>query len=439
MRVRGSDALLALVAALAVAPGCSNGGSDGSHQGRQATQDEASRGAAVKEAPVERSPTRPPLGVVSRLDGSSTVLARLDPRSLEPLAGRLQLGEYRDTWSFSPDRSHVALGMGGVGRICGAGICIVDVKRMQVENSVRAPIAAEAVAWLSPRRVVAVLQSGTVIVTDPVTGKILRRRRLGVGQQLSPPIARMNNRLVFLASSATGPLHLAVADSEGRLRATPLRRIRLAATSLPERAGLAVDPRRRRALVFAAGAPVAEVSLRTMQVRYHRVAMPAADAPAGKTRSSLRTALWLGGGLVAVVGEDVVTDPEGSARSVQRFPAGAQLIDTRRWTARALLRRASHARFAAGRLLVYARGPSARRSAGVGLNIYTRDGRGLLRHLFDDQALEIQIDGDEAYARSRRALRIVRVRSGQVLGEFALPPPTNEVQFLSSPLGSGGS
>jgi len=118
---------------------------DGSGESKPGTSGGAKRSLSARgqERPL---PARAPVGIVSR------TLARLDPLSLKPLAPRLRLGEYHDTWSFSPDRSRLALGMGGVGRICGAGICIVDLASMRIIEHVEAPIAAEAVGWVSRRR-----------------------------------------------------------------------------------------------------------------------------------------------------------------------------------------------------------------------------------------------------------------------------------------------
>jgi hypothetical protein len=412
---------VAAVAAIVVA-------ADGSGGSKPATPGGAERSLS---GPREKRPTRAPLGIVSR------TLARLDPRSLKPRGLRLHLGEYHDTWSFSPDGSRLALGMGSPSRICGAGVCIVDLASMRIIKDVEAPIAAEAVAWLRPRRVVAVLQSGEIIAADPVTGKTLRRQRLSVAPFGPPSAGAPRERLLVLLGD--DPLKLVSIDAQGRPRVARLGRVRLGDASPlpPERAGLTVDPRRGHALVFAAGAPAVEVDLRTMRVRYHRLrTQPVAHAPAEELRARLRYALWLGRGLVAVFGEDVVLDRGAGVRGVKEFPAGVQLIDTETWTVRTLHRRASRARRAAGRLLVYTRSPSAQRPAGVGLRVYTSGGRRLLTHLFGNKALDVQVAGGYAYALSSRAVRIVRVRSGSVVRESG-PPPSREIRILSTRLSSG--
>src|SRR4051794_28791690 len=101
-----------------------------------------------------------PVAVFSPFDGGARTLAPLAPHSLRPAVPRVRLPEYHDNWSFSPDGSRVALGMGGAGDICGRGICIVDVRSMSIAAQIHAPTAVEAVAWLRPRRIVGVLQTG---------------------------------------------------------------------------------------------------------------------------------------------------------------------------------------------------------------------------------------------------------------------------------------
>jgi hypothetical protein len=39
---------------------------------------------------------------------------------------------------------------------------------------VPAPTAVEALAWLAPRRIVAILQTGGILVADPIAGTVVR-------------------------------------------------------------------------------------------------------------------------------------------------------------------------------------------------------------------------------------------------------------------------
>ena len=351
----------------------------------------------------------PPVAVFSPFDGSARTLARLAPHSLRPAEPRVRLPEYHDNWSFSPDGSRVALGMGGAGDVCGRGICIADVGSMTVAGHVPAPTAVEAVAWLRPRRVVGVLQTGGILVGDPVTGVVLQRRDFPYNTYY-PATAR--TPAGFAVMFDTIPARLMLVDARGELRSAALN-------GIGRNAGLAVDRRAGRAFVVGAGRRVAEVDLRTMSVRYRRVRVPR------MTRS--REALWLGGGLLAVWG--------GSG-------AGVHVVNTRTWRVRTVSRRATGARRAAGRLLVYSDrrvGPAGR---GTGLSVFTRDGTRLVQHLFGTQELTVEVAGGRAYvagrdARGRPAAWIVDARSGELIRRLAPPRRAYDVWILGSRLGSG--
>jgi len=349
-----------------------------------------------------------PIGVFSPFNGAGRVFAPLERRALRPGRPRLRLGEHHGNWSFSPDRSRLALGMGGASPSCGRGICIVDVETMRIAGYVPASVAVETVAWLRPRRIVGVLQGGVVIVVDPVAETVVQSRDLPYNNVYAPPVARTSEGLVVLIDA--NPPRLIRVDADGEVGS-------LALTRIGRDAGLAAAGRGERVFVVSAGAPVAEVDVRTMDVRYHRVA---SRPEAGSTE-----ALWLGRGLLGAV----------SGRG------GVQAIDTGTWSARTISRRATRARLAAGRLLLWSEG-RLRRRGGVGLRVHTRDGRRLVRHLFGEQELDVEVAGPRAFvfwpgARPSRAAQVVRVSTGELVGSVAPPPRGYEAQILSARLGSG--
>jgi len=227
------------------------------------------------------APEEPRLGIMRRARQGGVVLTRLDPLTLKPLGTPVLIGEYHYAWSFSPDRSQLAVAISAPaagGRVGRVGIRIVDLARMEVAVDVSTGIAAEALGWLKPTRLVAALQTGEVVVVDTTTGAILHRSRLPrpVDVHLAPQAATAaRNGLVILleAHDRRGPVHLAVADTEGGLRTVSLERKRLddpqatfGATS--RRARLAVDAEGERALVVGPRGGGAEVDLATMRVRY---------------------------------------------------------------------------------------------------------------------------------------------------------------------------
>jgi len=92
----------------------------------------------------------------------------LDPATLRPRGGRVNLGEFHEAWSFAPRDERLALGIGGATR----GIHIIDLAGMR-ESKVLDVGAAATLGWLEAPRIAAVLQSGQAVVVDPDTGRTL--------------------------------------------------------------------------------------------------------------------------------------------------------------------------------------------------------------------------------------------------------------------------
>jgi hypothetical protein len=394
-------------------------------------------------------PTEPLLGLLQAAKNTSVSLARLDPRSLRPVSRQVEVGEYHDTWSLSPDASQLALGVSSGesvltpsrrlrGRI---GIYIVDLRAMELVQEIETGIAAEALGWLAPRRLVAGLQRGGTVLVDPLTGRILRR---WPGFSFPDLSARIGNALVMLfpdlplTTVARATPRLAVVDAQSRLRSVKLKRIQLAVRSrngtyYMDRAGLAVDPARARAYVFAADAPVAQVDLRTMRVSYHRFdplflrpgELQGSEArPKNAVLSRERRALWLGNGHVVVFGRDLVA---ARGRREALIPAGAALVNTAKWKWRTLDRSATGAAFVAGRLVVYGPGwyPAA---AGAGLRAYTLGGRRTFHLLKGKRVFDVQVAADLAYVRTPSAVYVVDVRHGKVVNKIV--PPRDLVDVI---------
>jgi hypothetical protein len=404
--------------------------------------------AAASSGMATSMPGEPLLSLLQAAN-SSVSLARLDPLSLRPVSRQVAVGEYHDTWSLSPDASQLALGVSSGesvlnpsrrlrGRI---GIYIVDLGAMKLLQEIETGIAAEALGWLAPLRLVAGLQRGGTVVVDPLTGRILRR---WPGFSFPDLSARIRNALVMLfpdlslTTVASATPRLAVVDAQGRLRSVRLKRIQLSVRSrngtyyYTDRAGLAVDPARARAYVFAADAPVAQVDLRTMRVSYHRFdplfvrpgELQGSEArPKKAVLSRERRALWLGDGNVVVFGRDFVT---ARGRREALIPAGAVLVNTTKWRWRTLDRSATGAAFAAGRLVVY--GPGWYPAAGVGLRAYTLTGRRTFYFFKGKRVFDVQVAADLAYVRTPSAVYVVDVRSGKVVNKIV--PPRNLVDVI---------
>ena len=309
------------------------------------------------------------------------------------------IGTEPGAWTLSPDGSRLAIGSGRA-----LGLRIVDVRRMRRVADVQTKNGYVSIAaWLTPRRIVGIEETGLFVV-DPVRRRMLRSEPLS---GFPYGAARFGDALVLLlsASEEIGPARLALVDAEGGVRSVVLDRI-LAGfrdpTGEPDgpvgeawRPGLAIDPVGGRAFVVGGGAPVAEVDLRSLAVRYHDLARPASllgrlrdwlepEAHAkGPVAGSWRTARWLGGDRLAFTGEDGRALGGGN---VDVTAAGLNLVDTSSWRSETLDARANGMAFAAGTLVGTRQGFEVGR--GIGIMAFDRDG-GRRFHLLGDARLSI--------------------------------------------------
>ena len=383
----------------------------------------------------DRSASRPPATVLAirSMRGASELL-RLSRRTLLPVRGEhVRLDADLGDWAFSPDGTRLAIGSERA-----LGLRFVDVKRMRVTGGVQTRNGQiEVVAWLAPRRIVGVEATGLFVV-DPVAGRLIQSQALD-GHPIG--VGRTADSLVLLLAPTEeiGMARLALVDLEGRLRTVVLDRIPAGwryqhdASSPPgesRRPGLALDAAGGRAFVVGGGSPVAEVDLATLAVDYHEPARKASflgrlrawlepEAQAkGPVAGSWRSARWLGGGFLAVTGEDGhVAGPD----RVETTSAGLTLIDTRTWEARTLAGQANGMAFAAGTLLATFHDPFDP-SAGIGLRGFARDGSKRF-HLFGGQQVGLlgTLD-DRAFVDAIGGTHVVRLGSGRATRWSREPP-----------------
>jgi hypothetical protein len=387
------------------------------------------------------------LGVITAWSGSvGTILAPVDRRTLKPGVPWARLGEYHDAWSLSPDHELAAFGISAPGENGRIGIRVIDLGTFQVVRDIDTGIAAEALGWIAPDRLVAFLQSGEVAVVDPHSGVELSRDGLGaISCPFAPPHAVTPVGFLMVVTVA-GTARVVLVDAASRVQIARLDDIGLGETfGLCQSAGLAVDPARLVAYVFGADAPVAAVDLRTMHVRRHRVTgAPALTRSGCRACGAQRSAVWLGGGRFAVAGSRL---RPGRAHHARQTPIGTAVIDTRDWTARMIAARAGAVRLAgdrtarsvAGRraaapagdrLLVYdGRHPSIRPRAGAGLRVHDRAGRFRYTVLGGARVGDVQVSGARAYARTGHGLRVIDLRRGAVIAR--LPRVRRDVDLIA--------
>lgn len=275
------------------------------------------------------------LAVSTPLDGSTTLLRRLDPRTLAPRTGRSDLGEYHDAWAFSPDHGTLA-----VGTFARTGLRLIDPLTLRLKRDVPMPIAAIGVGWIDPARVAVLLQRGGVVLVDTQRGRIQQRWRLEYGMTCQARQAVTPHGVVFLiASRGDDGLRLLRIDPSGRLDVVALAHIGSPSSRRAcDGPALAVDPAGRRAFVAGAAGPAAIVDLGSLRVSYRPE-----RGLAGRCRrtarlcTARRDAIWSKQGTLAVAGIEYVAR-RGARPREQAL--GLTLIDTTTWSSRAVDRSA---------------------------------------------------------------------------------------------------
>jgi hypothetical protein len=383
------------------------------------------------------------LGFVDR------TLVPIDAESLAPIAGtRIPVGSggcaprqggtacwTNPPWSVGPGGRQLV-----VARNDASSLLLVDVAGTRTVATIRvAGGAIGALAWLAPRRLLAVQEAPgerqRLLVLDPATRTVVARRTLG-GSIVG--LARTARELTMLVAPphAIGVARMVVAGRRGKVRSVRLARVLAGSTVLPVRGhlvdsrqpGLAVDPDGRRAYVVDQ-AFVAEVDLTNLAVSYHSLERkpsllarlwkwlePAASA---KLRTGhYRQAAWLGSGLLAVSGSD--------SQAGRRSDTGLLAVDPRSWKVRLIERGGTSFRIA-GRLLLAWGGiwdEETRRSTGIGIAAYDLEGTKRF-HLFDGRdAWVAQVHDGLAYAgfNNETGLRVIDLATGmQVATRPAIP------------------
>ena len=369
-------------------------------------------------------------------------LVRVDARTLRPRAGRrVPLAAHTFGWSFSPRSSRLAIGSDGSGEVR-----LVDLRRWRVLGDVKVRVERRGsvigTAWAGESRVLAaVVSPGCCGLGDTTVAgiaaaprpRLVWQRRLGGSLQAGERFRRSLVLVLGPRGRALGSSRLVVVAPDGRLRSARLTEITSGSEATggsdPGRflvrawnPGLAVDRRGARAFVVQAGAPVAEVDLRSLEVRYHSLSEPISlvgrlrewlepKAHAKAQEGPSRQALWLGRGLLAVTGTDTHAGVDLRGRQQQwETPAGLKLIDTRRWSIRTLDPHATSVTVAAGTLLAFGIVWDSRRQklSGSGLTGYSLYGERRFHRYGRDPISGVQTLGERILVGGAAGSRIFR-------------------------------
>jgi len=330
----------------------------------------------------------PLYGVIG--ERSALTLVELDPETLRRVPGRQRrLGSATSAAAIVRGRD--------LAYADGSRLRLIDLDTLKPFGSVRMAGMPQAIAWLEWRWVVVLMNQGTsvdLVVVDRSVMKIARRTTVP-GSLVG--LERTSAELVLLVAPeyGIGPARLVIADSRARIREVALDRVaagtRWDALDPPRgesrSPGLAFDPARRTAYVVCADGVVAEVPLGGVP-RYHAVRGSYAKVAVG----SWRTAQWLGAGILAVTGTD-------SADGRNSHPSGLELIDTRSWSSRLVLRGASSAlRWRDGVLATGATWEEGTgRGPGIGVVSVGRDGTERFRLLAAERIWLAAVTSTRAY------------------------------------------
>lgn len=389
------------------------------------------------------APAGPLLGVV-RTPARESVLTRLSPRNVRPIGGRVPLERDAGAWSFSPDRARLVLANRStptLGRP--TSLRFVDVRRMRALGQLVFPGDLGRVlvlGWFGRHRLVVVRSyccSGrlTASLVDPVRRRILLS--VAIEGSAAESVVRWGRSeeelaLLLVPRKSIGRARILTIDRSLQVRSVTLERVR-AGMVYPEpgtvrqrEPGFAIDPAGRRAFVVGADEPVTEVSLSSLEVRYHgdegllgRLGswlQPAALAKSvdGETR----WAEWVDGGFLVVSGMDYSGEGRGSS-------AGVSLIDTHDWSSRTLDAEAQRF-FVAGTSILTVRPTRSPRpgvSTGRGLGLYGLDGNlrlegyegsAVVGATLVDGELHVGLDNGK-----RLGVRVLDPRSGRLLRAYA--------------------
>jgi hypothetical protein len=387
----------------------------------------SSLGSSLADAPAAapelRAVARPApfVGILSDPYGGATRMGCFDSLSLRATSAPVFRGEYHDAWSASPDGTRVALGISAPGSEARIGVRIVNLARWATELDVETGIAAEAVAWLTDRTLVAALQRGGIVLIDPRTGEVVRR--WADWRALDAVSTRTRGRFVLLEPGGR-TRRLATVDTTGRLRSVSLRLPLRSRHSRLARPALVADPVREHAYVLTGGRVVVDVDLQRMRVR-RRLLQPALELGAPRGRFPVRDGLWLGGGRLAVSGYDAVP---GRGLRRRTYPAGLSTIDTKTWNVGGVDSAANGATLAPGRLLAYGE---------RGVRGYSRAGRRVFEVLRKEVIWSVVAAGRLSYAVSPTATHVIETRSGRIRRKISRPRQLRGVIARRCPAGSG--
>ena len=240
--------------------------------------------------PVER------LGYI----GTGSSLREIDPDTLQPRTRRgLRLGGYVHELVVSPDREEAAFG------IDFGELVFVDLSELQVRDRLKlgdVDWLVRPIGWPRPDLLYALgcheqgkygCPDTQLLLIDPTTPRQLAGIDLGGSAEGAYDRARRTS-VILVTPHRVSPARLLIAEPTGLVHDIELTRILVGMTKkrrLPHSRTAALLVEGGRAIVIGSRGLVAEISLRSHRVRYHRVADLAVDDATLRHAPSRR---WMG-------------------------------------------------------------------------------------------------------------------------------------------------
>ena len=257
--------MIRLVAALALAALASGCGEQ-----RSSADQPATKSFELAEYPFERE----------GYYGIGSSIREIDPDRLEPLTRRgLRLGGYANQFVVSPDRTEAAFGVDF------GELVLVDLAKLTLRDRLRLgkpDLVVRPVGWPRPDLLFTLgctdmgkhgCYYNRLLLIDPTVPRQVASFDLGGGAEgrydpLTPTSA------IFVAPRRIEPARLLIAESTGAIHTVELTRILVGDAKRrfgPHYRSADFVLERGRAIVLGSRGLIAEVSLRSRRVRYHRV------------------------------------------------------------------------------------------------------------------------------------------------------------------------
>ena len=396
--------------------------------------------------PAAAAPTDQAFAILRSRGGAR--LAEIDPRTLEPIAGRaVKIDDQASAYALSADSRRA-----GVGSYENATVRVFDTAKLDrpllVAPLVPGNAGVRALEWLAPNRLVAIVQSyrradrravsgRELVVLDPAARRVVRRTKLPIGRAIVDVQASGGRLVAVLRSSnhrGTG-ITVLVADAAGRVRS---REIELRPTEgvLPEtRLTLERGGKRAFLLAWQAGGggpqPLRELDLDRLTVTQRRVTI--SEGRLDRASAFMARAETFGDNGILISGAFVPLFRNG-----EHVPAaGTFLLDTRTFRIRQLDQRANAFVVAGDR--AYTFGSTALRRAtapyGIGVAAYDTNGRRLY-HAFGTRTFVrlLTAAGFGHLLRGDRSEAVAfELESGRSLGPRSAPAGEIEVLEAADP------